>query len=42
MADMTAAMAHTTIDTRLIGMPSREERSPFYAEEPTGKPMSVY
>ena len=41
-ADITAAIAQTTIDTRLIGMPSSDARSPFSAEARTAMPMSVY
>ena len=41
MAEMTAAITHTTVDTRRTGMPSSDARSPFSADARTAMPMSV-
>src|SRR3954471_15759211 len=41
IADITAPMTHTTVDTRLIGIPSSEARSPFSADARMAMPMSL-
>ena len=40
-AAVTAAITHTTVDTRRTGIPSRDARSPFSAEARTAIPVRV-